>query len=103
MNLSPEGLRHSNKSPQGWSKQPFPALSSSEHRTTAEGLVLTSPLGGGAVGSCAGNRAPEKIQCITQTHVSDLWLSQPGSGVLVLLTDKLDPAIRSVVVELKKK
>lgn len=96
INLSPEGLRHSDKFLQGWSKQPFPALSSSEHCTTAAEIVLTSPLKGGIVDSCAGNKALEKV------HASDLWLSQAGPGVLVLLTDKLDPDSGSELVEVEK-
>ncbi|OWK50647.1 Potassium channel subfamily K member 17 [Lonchura striata] len=43
-----------------------------------------------------GNRAPEKI------HASDPWLSQPGPGVLVLLTDKLDPDNGSELVDVEK-
>lgn len=46
---------------------------------------------------------PQRKFSVSQTHASDLWLSQPGPGVLVLLTDKLDPDIGSVVVEVLKK
>lgn len=75
INLSPKGLRHSDKSLQGWSKQPFPALSSSKHCTTTGKIALTSPLERGIVDSCAGNRAPEKIQCIPNSCVRPLALS----------------------------
>lgn len=60
LNNKAEGLRHSNKSLWGWSKQPLPTLSSSEHRTTAADLVLASPLKGEAVAFSADSRGPRE-------------------------------------------
>lgn len=46
---------------------------------------------------------PQRKFSVSQTRASDLWLSQPGPGVLELFTDQLDPDSGSVIVEVKKK
>lgn len=45
---------------------------------------------------------PQRKFSVSQTRASDLWLSQPGPGVLELFTDQLDPDSGSVIVEVKK-